>query len=1015
VGDPAETATSNVGAVAGRPVRAPLDVFTGLDRMASRAGDVVVVTDLDRVVVVWNPPAVALYGIPEADALGQRIELLYESTIAGQDTSAIGARLLAISEGHWRGRLIDRPSLGPRRGHELHVETTLSRLDDEDGNLVGILSIKRDMASAVRSEREMTDLASLASAAEHAHARRSIAEGVLDGLMTATGATLGIVTSHDRDEPRIEGSRGLPPALHAYMERVPRRNSPLNLAVQAPGSVLAGSLASLPMYEETRSQIRAIGLEALAAVGLHRQGEYVGMLLLGFAAEAPLPAAEMLVQSASHLQLALDQSRLIEQLEARAATERRMASQQAVLESLTALSERSDEFGSLARRTTEQVGSMLGATAGAYTLLGPDGAAVDWFDWNMPATLRDRLRELALVPSTPLRRFSKGDGAFFEVYSAETILRPESLEAAVSAGWTGYAALPIVIAGQLEGILIVTFDRPMDQLGIEPAMLDTLARMASISLGNFRLRERLVASERRYRTLFESSPEPYLVETLDGLVVDANAAAGVVYGGSADALVGLPISRLTELDPERWERRRVDALEHGSVTFRSTGIRLDGTTFPEEKTVSVVELEGEQRALVLVRDLSDQERLQQELIQAQKMDAIGQLVSGVAHELNNPLAAILGFSQVIRSDPRLPADMKHHADLLVEETTRTRRIVQNLLDFAKQRPPERYATSLRPLIESILVLQSYSLGPGRIEVEVDVPDGLPLVELDRSQIQQVLVNLTQNAIHAIRARGELGLLRISAWLDEEREPARVCVSVADDGVGVDPKHVDQLFVPFFTTKPPAEGTGLGLPVSLGIIASHGGDLRYEPGPGGRGSVFTFDLPVPAGDSGGAPGGADESDAGRPGPPRSPVSTSPGPELAPDPSVGAPAPHRILVLDDERSIRLLLEKWLRGSGFEPVIAATGEEAVELVRAAPVDAILCDHRMAGMSGTDVFEAVVALRPELGGRFVFMSGDVLNAQLREFVEKRGIGLLAKPFDLDTVHRTILAILERVAAESR
>ena len=1009
MGDPTESAPPTEDPVPSRPAPSPLDVFPGLDRMARRAGDVVVVTDVERRVVVWNPQAVELYGIPELEAVGTTIEELYDSTIGGQDMNAVGARRLAIAEGHWRGRLVDRPRTGPRAGRDLHVETTLSRLDDEDGRLVGILSIKRDVAVAVRSERELTNLASVALAAEVARSRRSIAEGVLDRLMRATDASMGVVTSLDGLEPRIEASRGLPASMRAYMAIVPRRNSPMNQAVQAPGAVIAGPVATLPMYEETRSQMRASGIEALAAVGLHRHTEYVGLLFLAYPRQdAALPSASMLTQTAAHLQRALDHAQLVEQLEARAVTEARLSDQQLALQSLTELSESSDDFASLAQRTAEQIGSALGAAAGSYTLLGPDGEGVDWFDWNTPTAIREQLRELSLEPATPLRRFSQGEGAFLESYRPGSVARSASLDLAATAGWSGYAALPIVIAGRLEGILIVYFDRTMEELGIELSSLDSLARMASISLGNFRLRERLVASERRYRTMFESSPEPYLVATLDGRIVDANAAAGAVHGGSHDALVGLPIDRLLEGDEEEAERRWRAALEGESVSFRGTGVRLDGSTFPEELTVSVVELEGERRVLILVRDLSDQERLQQELIQAQKMEAIGQLVSGVAHELNNPLAAILGFSQLIRVDERLPAEMRNNADLLVEEATRTRRIVQNLLDFARQRPPERYPTSIRSLIDAVLVLQSYSLGPGRIEVDIDIPPDLPPVELDRSQIQQVLVNLTQNAIHAIRASGESGRLRISAWVRDGDDPPRVAVAVADDGVGVKPRDVGQLFVPFFTTKPPAEGTGLGLPVSLGIVASHGGDLCYEPGPEGRGAVFTFDLPVVA----------DLPDAGA----RDDTSRGPGPSAGtgdraatgdtraeaggPD-GTSPPANLRVLVLDDERSIRLLLEKWLRGSGFEPVVAETGEEAVELVRAAPFDAMLCDHRMAGMNGTEVFEAVVAIRPELARRFVFMSGDVLNPQLREFVEQHGIGLLAKPFDLDTVHRTIRTIL--------
>ena len=138
-------------------------------------------------------------------------------------------------------------------------------------------------------------------------------------------------------------------------------------------------------------------------------------------------------------------------------------------------------------------------------------------------------------------------------------------------------------------------------------------------------------------------------------------------------------------------------------------------TFPIEVDVTAIELDGERRYLLRIRDLTEQERLQAELVQAQKMEATGQLVSGVAHELNNPLASILGFSQVIRRDPALPEELRHSADLLVEEATRTRRIVQNLLDFTRQRPPERHPTSIRALVDSVLALQTYSLERGAID------------------------------------------------------------------------------------------------------------------------------------------------------------------------------------------------------------------------------------------------------------------------------------------------------------
>ena len=239
------------------------------------------------------------------------------------------------------------------------------------------------------------------------------------------------------------------------------------------------------------------------------------------------------------------------------------------------------------------------------------------------------------------------------------------------------------------------------------------------------------------------------------------------------------------------------------------------------------------------------ERLQTELLHAQKMEALGQLIGGVAHELNNPLAAISAFAQLLRSDERLPADLVHDADLLVQEVERTRRMVQNLLDFARQRTHERSPTLLLPVIERTIELNSYALRAGRIDVQVQVPADLPLVLIDADEIQQVLLNLLLNAIQAIRSSMAGGTIIVSAHVEPgvgAGAQERVRVTLMDDGPGVDEAVRARIFEPFFTTKDEGQGTGLGLSVSREIVAAHEGSLWFEPGDGG-GASFVFDLPT----------------------------------------------------------------------------------------------------------------------------------------------------------------------------
>ena len=346
-----------------------------------------------------------------------------------------------------------------------------------------------------------------------------------------------------------------------------------------------------------------------------------------------------------------------------------------------------------------------------------------------------------------------------------------------------------------------------------------------------------------------------------------------------------------------------------------------------------------------------------ETIRAQKLEAIARLAPGITHELNNPLAAIVGFAELLRTDPRLPDDMRRQAELLATETATTRVIAQTLLDFLRERPAERHATALPALIDAVLLLHGYRLASGQVDVIVDVAAGVPDLAIDRAGLQLVLVNLVQEAVDALLARGGPGRLEIRA----SREGASVRITLAHDA----------------QPGAPTAERERAWQVSSAIVADHDGSL------GRTGDGATIRLPI------------------------APALTAPHEAPAGATATPRDAAIRVLILDDERSIGMLLEKWLRTSGYAPTVAYSGAEAIRLVRETPFDAVLCDHRMVGMAGTEVFDAIVTLRPELERRFVFMSGDVLNPELQGFVARRHVGLLAKPFDLDTVRRTLEAVL--------
>ena len=989
-----------------RPDPSPLEVLPGLPEIAQVMTDVVAVTDLHRRVVVWNEAAVRLYGIPASDALGQPIDSLFDSIVVGEGTSASGARALTLTTGSWRGRVADRPRVGRLIDHELISEAVLSRIDGPDGSPVGVISVKRDVTPGVRVERELATVISLAASGEQ-RTRQATADRALEIVIGTTAAIGGAILVPDGDRVGALAINGAAAAeLVGVVSTISWSDSAAIRAVSPVGRVVNGPTALLPLAPVVRRALLAADVRSLVLVGLHRDEELVGVLILGWALEAPvIPSDAVILLVADHVARGLENARLVEEIVRRAESERDLTRRLRALDELTRVVDHVTTQDELVARSARLINTVLDAAGTAYGLISADGEsfAATHLAQVRPA-VASWLRDHRPDERSAIRRWRAGEGPFLEPFEPGRV-SSDSLALARSAGIRAYAAIPVRIDDHVVGGIAAYFDRPAADLDIDRDALERVASIASIALANVRLRERLATAELRYGSLVEASPDPIIVATDDGTIVDANPVAADLFRTDPARLVGRLVTDLADLDLAVIHDQTGGMALGRSSRNRAVASPDHGPSFPVEIDATVIELEGGRRLLLRLRDLTDQERLQAELVQAQKMEATGQLVSGVAHELNNPLASILGFSQVIRRDPALPEELRHSADLLVEEATRTRRIVQNLLDFTRQRPPERHPTSIRALVDSVLALQTYSLERGSIVVETDLPDGLPPVELDRGQLQQVLVNLTGNAIYALRNGGG-SRLRISAAPEGPADDPRVRVTVMDDGPGIAPEHVGRLFEAFFTTKPATDGTGLGLSVSYGIVAAHGGELRYGPTAWGRGAAFTFDLPVQASTS--APS-ADAAPAPRPvaqapaqDPLRPPVTSVPA-----APSPAPPPRNRVLVLDDEPSLRIFVGRALRGLGLEAVIASSGAEALALPRDEPYAAILCDHRMPGMSGVEVFAAMAPGDPDLARRFVMMSGDTLDADLAAFVTEHAVSVLAKPFDLDILQRVLDDIL--------
>ena len=382
------------------------------------------------------------------------------------------------------------------------------------------------------------------------------------------------------------------------------------------------------------------------------------------------------------------------------------------------------------------------------------------------------------------------------------------------------------------------------------------------------------------------------------------------------------------------------------------------------------------------RDITDQQRLQQQLIQSERLAAMGQMIAGVAHELNNPLTAILGVTELMR-DQTAEETSRRHLDLAHRQARRAAHIVQNLLVFSRPATPRNTLLHLSDLLQRTLQLHDHSLRSNQIHVDLVARPDLPTVLGDSNQLTQVFLNLIVNAEQAIREIREQGTLRIRLGVVGDR----VLITFQDDGSGIRRETLPRIFDPFFTTKRPGRGTVLGLSICMAIIREHNGDISAQPLPDG-GSVFTVSLPVCT-----QPVVLAEPDS----------SSLNGPE-APAPAVAPLTGKRILVVDDEEGIRELVADSLGARGVSVDCAASPEQALELVARYSYDAILCDLHLESESGLAVsgFEFHDRVFENLASRsvapplFIFMTGDLVDSAVNQEVGRQGSRFLQKPFSI-------------------
>ena len=389
------------------------------------------------------------------------------------------------------------------------------------------------------------------------------------------------------------------------------------------------------------------------------------------------------------------------------------------------------------------------------------------------------------------------------------------------------------------------------------------------------------------------------------------------------------------------------------------------------------------RIEAFVRDVSERKKLDDEtrdiyhqLLQAEKMAALGQTVSGVAHELNNPLATILLWAERLSQKASVEPAVKRGLEVILRESERAARIVRNLLTFARKRQTTRAMIDVNGVVREALALRAYEQRVTNITVIAALAAGLPSAFGDAFQVQQVLLNLIINAEQAMLSANGRGNLVVRTWHDAERE--RIILEVSDNGPGIAQEVQARIFDPFFTTKAVGKGTGLGLSVAYAIVSEHGGRIRLESRPS-EGASFFVELPV---------SGA-----------RLPHSATTRPFMA----VDTPPEHAsILVVDDEAALAAAVCAALEDAGYSAEQASDGEQALLCVQARAFDLVICDLKMPRVDGKTFYAMLTAAHPALTTRVIFVTGDVAGTDAEAFLEESGCRWLAKPFRLADLVRT-------------
>ena len=554
----------------------------------------------------------------------------------------------------------------------------------------------------------------------------------------------------------------------------------------------------------------------------------------------------------------------------------------------------------------------------------------------------------------------------------------------ISSGFLASAVLQLFIAVSMI-ILVLEEVRSSNKLAFQ--------QLRSQKSEKAVLQQKVASTEERYRDLFDKAHEGIIIVAAEDLQI-------LEMNQTARKLLGMQNSALKNPSLRQFVREVADkepAPAGGQEWFlwikkiqQVTLVRFDGSASQVEIDGAGVEYDGRSAFQFFIREVTERARLEQQLRQAERLSALGQMISGVAHELNNPLAVVMGYVELILKRPGLTDQIRGDLQKVALESQRAAKLVSNFLSFARGHSTHRVGVDLNQLIERVVELRQPEIRLTGMEVSTSLDRAISRAMADPDQVQQVLVNLISNSLHAMLDRPLPGRIRIST----AQAGTSLFIRIEDSGPGIPAEIQRKVFEPFFTTKDVGIGTGLGLSIAHGIMSEHNGRISYERSPELGGACFVLEFPLvevkeePV----------KEAAAG----------TGAKPEIAPAVPPQTKRSARVLVLDDEEMIATLLSEMLSLLGFQPTVCLTGQEALAKLKGEEFDVVLSDFRMPGMDGKKFFTLAVEQQADVARRIIFLTGDTVNEETQAFLQSVGAPCVGKPFRLEKIEQAVTAILE-------